>query len=390
MTKSINQNMESSQRKNVPLDKQFLALTHVYMCNTVLCIYKNRNKAQISDVVDEKESHYNVFGFKLPKVQSIVRPLSSKQSHGWLRVDVYLTKPNTVLERWYFIHTPLPQTQTPEMTEKIKYELFHKIKTLIRSLQSITGCMPAETLILSLSRIHQTYSHSENVSTDSMQESQARQIRLELTPLSDFPVVEPSVPNSATLTLKDLITPFGTCTVRCVYNTKLESLLPRTIHVFPPTKEEIASTEGTKQTPEKPVSSDLLSASSEYNSEEILTQSEYQKQEALKKQNSEQEHQYKAPDKLPDALNDSTEALNSLLNSLNASSMASTLQMLGLSFTSMSGSLESQSVDFEEFQQIIDNTKFSYPPKPISVLQEELTLLSQDVDDVLSQWSRSG
>ena len=354
-----NLNKEKKETKTVSLEKQFLALVHVYMCNTVVCVYSNRSPSHITEIVDSP--HFNVFGFGLPKVQSIIRPISSKLSHGWLRVDVFLTNPTTVLERWYFIHTPLPSTQTPEMSDKLKYELYHKIKTLTRSIQSLITCMPTETLILNLSHIKQT---------DLLPESKIRNIKVELTPLTDFPVVEPNVPNSNTFTLRDLITPFGTCSVRCVYNTKLESLLPRTFHISIPKLCDGRSKQNSPHTP-----TDRSQSSSSEWSELILQQSEYQR---LQEESQKEEiKDYKAPEKLPDILNDSNEALDSMIYDFGSGSAKEDNE-------------QKEIVPIEDLEGIIEGTIFNDKVKPLSDLKTELNSLTNDVDDVLAKWSKSG
>jgi hypothetical protein len=294
-------------------EKQFLALIHVFMCNSALCVYNSRNPSQISDIMDDEKDW---FENKIPKIQSIVRKVSSKFSHGWIRIDVILTNPDTPIERWYFINTPVPGNKKPRMTDQLKYKTYHEIALYIRSMFTFLNCMPSKTLALSLERM-----------TDPK-----REIKIELVPLSEFPVDEPDVPNAATLAMKELVTPLGACSVRCVYNTKPELLLPQIM-------EKVKREE----------------------SEESLRRSEY-----------------KVPEKSKDILNDSCEELNRMIDSLTKTESAETIV----------GEIVPMTID--EFAKLVGNTKFEDKKKTKDEIVQQFNRIKVETSELLANWSRSG
>ncbi|EAY16901.1 hypothetical protein TVAG_150520 [Trichomonas vaginalis G3] len=157
--------------------------------------------------MDDKQEWIHI---KLPKVQSIIRKVSSKHSHGWIRIDVILDNPNEVIERWYIINTPSPAKSSPSATDESKILIYHKIQTLLRSLYSILNLLPAKTLDLTLSRFTK----------------RPRNISLSLTPLSDFPVDEPPIECPLTYNFPEIQTPYGSLLIRCVYMSKVDLLIP--------------------------------------------------------------------------------------------------------------------------------------------------------------------
>lgn len=189
------------------LEKQFIALNHVLMCNAVLCIYKTRCPLQISDIMDDNQEWNEL---KLPKVQSIIRKVSSKYSHGWIRIDVILDNPDEIIERWYIINTPSPAKSSPQANTENKYLIYRKIQVVLRSLFSILNTLPAKAIDLTLSNFPE----------------RPRHISLVLTPLSDFPVDEPKVHSSMQISLPEVQTPYGSILIRCEYFNKPEFLIP--------------------------------------------------------------------------------------------------------------------------------------------------------------------
>lgn len=295
------------------LEKQFLALVHVFMCNSTLCIYNNRNPAQISEIMDDSKDW---FENKIPKIQSIVRKVTSKQSHGWIRVDVILTNPDTPLERWYFINTPIPDNKKPPMTEQLKYKFYCEITLYLRSLYSFLNCMPAKTLALSLEKM-------KNVQ---------REIKIELIPLSEFPVDEPDVPNAATLAMKELVTALGTCSIRCVYNTKPELLIPPIMK-----KEKMDESD-----------------------------------DSIKR------NKYKIPEKSSDILTDSCEELDKMMDSLTKTDSCE--KIVG----------EIVPMTISSFAELVNNTKFEDNPKTKEDIVSQFNKIKAEADELLSDWSRSG
>jgi len=143
--------MKSSNRPIQENEGQKMAsMARMFLIKVAEAIYSVRCPGEITDFVNDDESWFSV---KSKKSSQLRQVLSSKNMHGWFKIDVILTNPDTILERWYMIQLPPSKTDQPVMKPESRSEAYRHFSQIYRSIISLLHSLPCFFLNNQLSRV---------------------------------------------------------------------------------------------------------------------------------------------------------------------------------------------------------------------------------------------
>ena len=134
--------------------EKYVQLTRIFFCKVIECVYCSRCPKELSDLTED-EDHW--FSLDIPKSQSLRQLLSRRTEYGWFQIDVILTDPDVVIERWILSHEPSDvSTSRPIFStnrRELRRHVFCRFSQLMRSIYSMLNALPAKTLEFALSQV---------------------------------------------------------------------------------------------------------------------------------------------------------------------------------------------------------------------------------------------
>ena len=199
-------------------------LSRIYLFKSVESIYTIRCPNELPDFCPDDSGLL----LSIPKSESLRQHISSKSFYGWFKVDVILTNPDTLLERWIFLHTSDKIKENLELSKlELKHLMYRKFSISLRSIYTLLLSLPTYSFINQTKQIP-SFDRRITVLCDQFHPLPAN--------ISSFP--------SNSVKKIDFIpiqTPVGKTITICQYRTDLEKELPS---IFP--KNNIFSSKSTE------------------------------------------------------------------------------------------------------------------------------------------------
>jgi len=220
---------------NEPENQKLASLSRLFMVKIAECVYQNRDPSSLPDLC--KDDAW--FSIQTLTSKQLRQALTSKSVYGWFSVDVSITNPATVIERWYIIHLPITkQEQISNISgssTEIKNSVYREMSQVLRSIFSIMNCLPAKFIENALKNIPMCN----------------RKVSALYKPFNPLPAVNNAFTELETAQLRfgPIITPVGRTVVFCHYRISLESEIPRPVR----TAEHYSLTVINDESPSQPI-----------------------------------------------------------------------------------------------------------------------------------------
>jgi hypothetical protein len=116
-------------------------LIKIFLFKVIECICSNRCPADFSDLEDDTETWFSI---SIPKSQSLRQLSMRSREYGWIQIDVTLTNPETLLERWINYSQSRP-IFGPDPAA-LKRHLERCFAQTLRSVHCVLNALPAQSL----------------------------------------------------------------------------------------------------------------------------------------------------------------------------------------------------------------------------------------------------
>lgn len=183
--------------------QKIISLTREFLNKVVECIYYHRCPGEIADFSQDEFQ----FSLKIPRSSSLRQHISSHKIHGFIKLDIILTNPEKLLERWVIEHRPLSKQESEvfsnQYTSEDKHLIFQKFSSCLRSVYCILNALPAQSLALNL----QHYTSKDRKISALCGDFKKLEEQL-------FPFDEHHIKQVA---LQPILTPIGKTIIRCQY-----------------------------------------------------------------------------------------------------------------------------------------------------------------------------
>ena len=126
-------------------------LSRIFLYKAAECVYEMRCPQNLPDL----EQDQPLFSLSIRKSASLRSLLNSKSFYGWFKIDVILTNPDIVIERWHMINLPPKPELVPDAKSQgeLRTIIYRQMSQILRSVYSMLNTLPAKTLQLQLSQL---------------------------------------------------------------------------------------------------------------------------------------------------------------------------------------------------------------------------------------------
>ena len=189
---------------------KFQSLSRLFLYKVAECIYETRCPQDLPDF----EPDPSVFSLSVKKSSSLRSLLTYKSHYGWFQIDLILTNPDIIIERWHLIHLPLKievPNQFPTVGELREY-VYRQFSQIIRSIYSMCNILPSKTLQIQIQKLP----------------TNTRRIKAVCEPFHALPAVYESISEYETgrIQFGPIITPVGRTVVFCTHRIDLDNEIP--------------------------------------------------------------------------------------------------------------------------------------------------------------------
>lgn len=128
------------------------SLSRMFLYKVAELIYENRSPDSLPDL--EKDNP--LFSLQIRKSNQLRSMLASKNFYGWFKIDIILTNPDIVVERWHLMQLPSSENYKPPgnpTQNELKIQAYRQMSQIIRSIYAILNCLPAKTLSMHLKQL---------------------------------------------------------------------------------------------------------------------------------------------------------------------------------------------------------------------------------------------
>lgn len=197
--------------------QKYMLLSRVFLCKAMECIYSNRCPKDLSDLVEDEEKW---FSLNIPKSESLRQLVSARHSHGWFKIEIILTDPDIIVERWTLLHLHLGHDDVVLLCEdknELKNETYKNFSKVLRSVYSMLNALPTKTIDIINSQVPTC----------------TRRITAECSQFNRLPIKENDMTalqsSSGIKKYKfgPVFSPIGKCIILCESIQNIDSLLPR-------------------------------------------------------------------------------------------------------------------------------------------------------------------
>ena len=192
---------------------KFQSLSRLFLYKVAECIYETRCSQDLPDF----EPDPSVFSLSIKKSSSLRSLLTYKSHYGWFQIDLILTNPDIIIERWHLIHLPLKvevQNQFATVRELREF-VYRQFSQIIRSIYAMCNMLPSKTLQIQIQKLP----------------TNTRRIKAVCEPFHALPAVYESISEYETgrIQFGPIITPVGRTVVFCTHRIDLDNEIPRPI-----------------------------------------------------------------------------------------------------------------------------------------------------------------
>ena len=140
--------MSESERRTKEQEIQRLSsLSRVFIVKAAECIYQIRCPKDLPDFSPDLPQ----FSLKIPQSSSLRQHISSTSFHGYLKIDISLTNPQKLIERWIIEQRPPSKKSEFKFTKEDKNRIYANFTTTLKGLFTLLNVLPAKTLDICLS-----------------------------------------------------------------------------------------------------------------------------------------------------------------------------------------------------------------------------------------------
>jgi hypothetical protein len=138
--------------------EKYVRLAHVFLCKVMECIYINRCPEELSDLAADEVQW---FATEVKRSESLRKLAYPHARHGWFKIDIILTDPDVIVERWTLRHDPIDPEFASDLnfgdsSDVIKKILDRRFSQMMRAIYSMLNFLPTKTLELALSQMPHT------------------------------------------------------------------------------------------------------------------------------------------------------------------------------------------------------------------------------------------
>ena len=190
------------------------SLSRLFLYKVAESIYETRSPQDLPDFEPEQPQ---VLSLGVRKSSSLRSLLTYKSHYGWFQVDIILTNPDIVIERWHLIHLPLKAEyeNTYSSPRDLREHIFRRFSQFLRSIYSMSNVLPAKTLQLQLKQLP----------------TNERKLKVVCEPFHALPAVYESISEYETARLQfgPIVTPVGRSVVFVTHRIDLDNEINQTI-----------------------------------------------------------------------------------------------------------------------------------------------------------------
>jgi hypothetical protein len=195
-------------------------LTHTFLTKTIEAIHFIRCPEQFPDFELRGRSWLST---NVPSSPTLQQQVAADSLYGWFSVDISITDPVHIVERWYLIHLPLKSTESgsalDSSLEDCKRRAHRSFSQCFRGIFSMLHFLPAAHLCFVLKQF-KAVKRSLIGNTSSFQRFPAR--------IQGYTDTE-----TAILKFGPVVTPIGKTVVICQHRIDLLSLIPTPVRCVP-------------------------------------------------------------------------------------------------------------------------------------------------------------
>lgn len=202
--------------------QKYVQLTRIFFCKIIECVYSSRCPKELSDFTEDEEAWFSV---SIPKSLSLRQLVSRRTDYGWFQIDVILTDPDVVLERWVLLHEPSDFSASRPLIgtsrSDLRRHVFRRFSQVLRSIYAMLNVLPTKTLEFALSQITVT----------------RRRITAVCSHFMSLPARDFRDDDRFMTVFGPVTTPLGRCAITCYSLKDVLSLTPKILSVtdVPPT-----------------------------------------------------------------------------------------------------------------------------------------------------------
>lgn len=105
-------------------------------------IYSTRCPNELPDFITDEPQ----LSISVKKSNSLRQHMSSTAFFGWTKVDVIITAPNTIIERWILVHRPNNRNSSEKINGDAKKAIYRNFSSSLRAVFSMMNALPATAL----------------------------------------------------------------------------------------------------------------------------------------------------------------------------------------------------------------------------------------------------
>lgn len=216
MERNLNSTSEELQPDGIGEETQkFSLLTHIFFCKLIECIYTCRCPKDLSDLKDDGEKWFSI---NIQQSQSLREHMSGQKVFGWFLIEIRLTEPEVVIEKWYLAHKPNDLSVSRPIfagtNKELRAHTYRLFTQVLRSVYSMLNVLPAKTLELYLNQMP----------------SSNKRITASCSHYMSLPVNRETDDNIfKSIQFNPIMTPLGKCDIVCEYIHKLDEYIPKII-----------------------------------------------------------------------------------------------------------------------------------------------------------------
>lgn len=222
----------TEKRTNEKEIQRLASLSRVFLYKVAELIYSIRCPNELPDFSPDQCQ----FSLTIPQSASLRQHIFSRLFHGYFKIDILLTNPEYLIERWYIEQLPPHKNCKMEFKRETKQIMYEHFSSTLRSVYSLLNAMPAKTLALQMSQLP-------------MCDRRITAFASDFKSLDDKP--EPMEGRHVSVVrLEPIETVIGRTVITCQYLTSLDSELPA---ILPNSKRSASSSSGSDSTRYVPV-----------------------------------------------------------------------------------------------------------------------------------------
>jgi hypothetical protein len=139
----------SDKRTNEKEIQRLASLSRIFVYKVAELIYSIRCPNELPDFSPDKCQ----FSLTIPQSASLRQHICSRLFHGYFKIDILLTNPEFLIERWYIEQLPPLKDCEMEFKKETKQIIYENFSSTLRSVYCLLNAMPAKALALQMSQI---------------------------------------------------------------------------------------------------------------------------------------------------------------------------------------------------------------------------------------------